>query len=80
MTPRQIKTARGLLGWSRDRLAGLCGIPASTMADFEQGQATRAMSADRLAAVRTALEIGGVEFMPENDGGAGVRLKARGAP
>jgi hypothetical protein len=28
-----------------------------------------------LEAIRTALEIAGVEFIPENDGGAGVRLR-----
>jgi hypothetical protein len=29
-------------------------------------------------AVRVALEKAGVEFIPENGGGAGVRLKKRG--
>ena len=29
----------------------------------------------RVAAMRQAMEIGGVEFIPENGGGAGVRLR-----
>jgi hypothetical protein len=30
---------------------------------------------NNLAAIRAALEAAGVEFIPENSGGAGVRLK-----
>ena len=33
------------------------------------------MALSAVAAVRTALEDGGVEFIPENGGGAGVRLR-----
>ncbi|WP_457155008.1 transcriptional regulator [Mesorhizobium sp. P5_C1] len=32
-------------------------------------------SVNNLAAVRAALEAAGVEFIPENGGGAGVRLR-----
>ena len=35
--------------------------------------------ANNVVAVRTALEAAGVEFIPENGGGAGVRLKNRTA-
>jgi len=30
-----------------------------------------------MAAIRSAFEAAGVEFIPENGGGAGVRLKPR---
>jgi hypothetical protein len=36
------------------------------------------VSDDVRDAVQKALERGGVEFIPENGGGAGVRLKKRG--
>ena len=32
-------------------------------------------NASTLAAIRTALEVAGVEFIAENGGGAGVRLR-----
>jgi hypothetical protein len=32
-------------------------------------------SAETIAKIRAALEAAGVEFIPENGGGAGVRLK-----
>jgi hypothetical protein len=38
------------------------------------GGATQLMRTN-LAAIRTALEAAGVEFIPENGGGAGVRLR-----
>ena len=45
----------------------------ATVADFEAGK--RQPIANNLAAIRAALEQYGVEFIPENGGGAGVRLK-----
>ena len=38
-----------------------------------------APSAGTLAAIRRALEAAGVAFIPENGGGAGVRLSKAGA-
>jgi len=62
-----------LLGWSQDRLAGESGVPRSTIARFEL--ATVAPQKRTLAAIRTALEAAGVEFIAENGGGPGVRLR-----
>jgi hypothetical protein len=45
----------------------------STVVDFERKR--REVSADGIAALRTALEKAGVEFIAENGGGPGVRLK-----
>jgi hypothetical protein len=41
--------------------------------DFEKGR--RVPSANNVAAIRAALESAGVEFIAENGGGAGVRLR-----
>ena len=73
MTPSQSRAARGLLDWSQQELAGRSNLSESTIRDFEKGR--RVPSINNLAAMRTALESAGVEFIPENGGGAGVRLR-----
>ncbi|MGI4797886.1 MAG: hypothetical protein ACRYG8_28330 [Janthinobacterium lividum] len=45
-----------------------------TIVEFESGR--RSPHANNLAAIRTALEAAGVEFIEQNGGGSGVRLKA----
>jgi transcriptional regulator with XRE-family HTH domain len=72
ITPEQSRAARGLLDWSRDRLADASGIPKRTIMRFEGREADPRGST--LAAIRAALEAAGVEFIAENGGGAGVRL------
>jgi transcriptional regulator with XRE-family HTH domain len=62
------------LNWSQERLAEEASVSVTALRNFERG-ATQPMRAN-LAAIRTALEAGGVEFIAENGGGAGVRLKA----
>ncbi|MBL6082594.1 helix-turn-helix transcriptional regulator [Belnapia sp. T18] len=73
----QSRAARGLLNWSRDDLAAASGVPKRTIADFEL--ATTAPRSRTLQAIRTAFEAAGVEFIPENGGGAGVRLRRTSA-
>jgi transcriptional regulator with XRE-family HTH domain len=73
ITPEQSRAARGLLDWSRDQLAEASGIPKRTIMRFEGREAEP--RASTLTAIRTALEAAGVEFIAENGGGAGVRLK-----
>jgi hypothetical protein len=58
-------------------LAGLASLGLSTVVDFERER--RAVSAQASAAIRAALEAAGVEFIAENGGGAGVRLKKSNA-
>ncbi|MEY9987481.1 putative transcriptional regulator [Bradyrhizobium yuanmingense] len=74
---RQIKAARALLGWSQDDLATESGVSVPTVKRLEAADGDvggRAETADALVA---ALEKAGVEFIPENGGGAGVRMKKR---
>jgi transcriptional regulator with XRE-family HTH domain len=70
----QVRAARGLIGWSRSKLAGAAGVSLSTAKRLEAGVAR--VSPDVLAKARAALEAAGVEFIPENGGGVGVRLRA----
>ena len=72
--PEQVRAGRALLDWSRDQLAAASGVPKRTLLRFE-GSETQARPAT-ITAIRTALESAGVEFIAENGGGPGVRLKA----
>ncbi len=74
LTPAQCRAARGLLDMTQQQLADAARVGLSTVKAFEVGR-TVPMT-NNLAAIRTALEAAGAEFIPENGGGAGVRLKA----
>nr|WP_253188917.1 transcriptional regulator [Roseomonas mucosa] len=67
--------ARGYLRWSTAELATKAGVGASTVKRAEAEDGPPPINPPNLAAIRTALETGGVEFIPENGGGAGVRLR-----
>jgi len=73
MTDAQCRAARALLGISQDTLAALSGVAKRTIASFESGE--RQPYDRTLEAIRATLETAGVEFIAENGGGAGVRLK-----
>jgi len=72
----QVRAGRALVDWSRDTLAARSGTTARNLARIEAGETTP--RASTLSAIRAALEAAGVEFIAENGGGAGVRLRARG--
>ncbi|KIN73269.1 XRE family transcriptional regulator [Sulfitobacter guttiformis KCTC 32187] len=56
-------------------LAKAAGLGQSTVIDFEKER--RVVSDAAVTAMRFALEEAGVDFIQENGGGAGVRLKRR---
>ena len=72
----QARAARGLLDWTRDQLADASGVPKRTLLRFENADGSA--RASTLTAIRDALEAAGVELIPENGGGAGVRLRKGG--
>ncbi len=74
MTPAQSRAARGLVDWSQEQLARAAHLGLSTVRDFEKGR--RVPTVNNLAAMRHALEAAGIEFIAENGGGAGVRLRS----
>ncbi len=74
MKPVQIKMARVALGWGVRELAAKAGVTANTVSRIEQGADARQSTID---AMKAALHEGGVEFIDENGGGPGVRLRDR---
>jgi transcriptional regulator with XRE-family HTH domain len=73
INPAQCRGARGLLGWSQSDLSKASKTATKTIADFERG--AREPYPRTLEDVRGALENGGIEFIDENGGGPGVRLR-----
>lgn len=73
MTPQQSRAARALLDLTQPDLAQAAGLGLSTVVDFEKSR--RSLPGETLAKIKAALETAGVEFIPENGGGAGVRLR-----
>jgi len=73
ITPAQMRAARALLDWPRETLSAACGTTVRTLARVESGEGGSRQST--VAAIRAALEAAGVEFIEENGGGPGVRLR-----
>ena len=72
---RQVKAARSLLAWSQNDLAGASGISEPTIKRLESQDGELGGRAETAEAIRIALEKAGVEFIAENGGGPGVRLR-----
>jgi transcriptional regulator with XRE-family HTH domain len=74
MRPVQLKMARAAVSWGVRELAKKAGVTANTVTRIENGADAKQSTMDRL---QQALEAAGIEFINENGGGPGVRLKKR---
>jgi transcriptional regulator with XRE-family HTH domain len=74
---RQIKAARALLDWSQDQLAGEAGVSIPTIKRLEAQDGPLGGRGETATSIRSALEAAGIEFIDENGGGPGVRLRKR---
>lgn len=63
--------ARAGLGLGVRELATLSNVSTNTITRFERGEALYPRTVE---VIRVALETAGVEFIPENGSGVGVRL------
>jgi len=75
ITPSQCRAARGLLDWTQQELAEAARIGVATIRLFE-GEAAESRHAT-LAVLRRAFVLAGFEFIDENGGGPGLRLRKR---
>src|SRR5205807_1793425 len=75
LTSAQIRAARALIRWSAEDLARETSLSVATIRRAELAENETSMTAANDLAVRRALEAAGVEFIDENGGGAGVRLR-----
>jgi transcriptional regulator with XRE-family HTH domain len=75
ITGAQIRAGRALLRWSAEELASRSKLGVATIRRAEGQDGPVTATAANLDAIRNALEAGGVEFIPQNGGGAGVRFR-----
>jgi hypothetical protein len=71
----QIRAARALVRWSAADLADASSLGANTVRRAEVSDGETSMTIANDQAIRRALEAAGVEFIDENGGGPGVRLR-----
>ena len=70
----QCKLARTALGWGVIDLAEAAKVSTQTIVRLERGEELRETTLSR---IRVVLENAGIEFIPENGGGVGVRFRDR---
>jgi hypothetical protein len=80
LTSGQIRAARAFLRWRAEDLASESAVGVATIRRAELAEDQTSMTAANDLAVRRALETAGIEFVDENGGGPGVRLRQRRRP
>jgi transcriptional regulator with XRE-family HTH domain len=73
VTSAQVRMARAALNWTVRDLAGATGLHRNTITNIEVGR--YAGDPATLTLIKEVLVREGVEFIDENGGGAGVRLR-----
>jgi predicted transcriptional regulator len=74
---RQVKAARSLLAWSQEDLAAAADVSIPTIKRLEAVDGPLGGRNETTDKIRNALQSAGIEFIDENGGGPGVRLKRR---
>ncbi|WP_446719484.1 helix-turn-helix domain-containing protein [Inquilinus sp. OTU3971] len=72
MTPEQCRMARAALNLGVREVAKLASVSTNTITRLERGEQLKGST---VQAIRAALEEAGIEFIPDNGSGPGVRLK-----
>ena len=75
ITADQIRAGRALLRWSARKLAEMSRLSLPTIQRMEVAKGVPSGHSKSLEAVERALKGAGVQFIDENGGGRGVRLK-----
>jgi DNA-binding XRE family transcriptional regulator len=74
---RQVKAARSLLAWSQEELAAAANVSIPTIKRLEAEDGPLGGRDETGVKIRSALESAGIEFIDEDGGGPGVRLRKR---
>ncbi len=73
ISPAQCRAGRALLEITQTKLAASAALGLSTVVDFEKQR--RQVSPESVESIYRALVRAGVDFIDENGGGPGVRLR-----
>lgn len=74
ITSEQMRAARALLQWDQKALSTASKVSIATIKRLEPLKGPLQANEVTIEAIRRALEKAGIEFIPENGGGAGVRF------
>jgi transcriptional regulator with XRE-family HTH domain len=77
ITSEQVRAARALIRWEQRDLAESSKVSLPSIKRLETSPGPLSAQPRTVDAIRSALEAAGVEFIPENGGGPGVRLKKK---
>jgi transcriptional regulator with XRE-family HTH domain len=72
---RQIKAARALLNWSQEQLAEAALVSIPTIKRLEANDGPLGGRGQTVEKILNSIRRAGIEFIDENGGGPGVRLK-----
>src|SRR5580692_10795191 len=75
LTSAQIRAARALIRWSAEDLARQSSVSTTSIRRAELKPSETKLTRVNDQAIRRTLEAAGVEFIDENGGGPGVRLR-----
>lgn len=75
ITSEQLRSARAMVRWTQQKLADAVDISLATLKRLEGGSGPLKTSAVNMHNLQSALEAAGIEFIDENGGGPGVRLR-----
>jgi hypothetical protein len=75
LTSTQIRAARALIRWTAEDLSRQSSVSLRTIRRAELAESHTAMTTTNDLAIRRALESAGIEFIDENGGGLGLRLR-----
>ena len=77
ITSAQIRAARALLRWNSQALSEASGVGVATIKRMEVMQGVPSGQVKTLAAIQTALETAGIEFIGSPNDAPGVRLRSK---
>jgi hypothetical protein len=75
LSSAQIRAGRALIRWSAEDLSRSSSVGLTTIRRAELTEGQTSLTAANNLAIRNALETAGIEFIDENGGGVGVRLR-----
>ena len=74
-----MRAGRALLRWSAEDLASHTRLGVATVRRAEAQDGALTATPANVQAIQKAFEKAGLEFIPENGGGAGIRFRERKA-